>query len=499
MIRRLFAAILLLVPATTWGAVELFPPAPQFAAVGVEFAPIRVRVTDDAGQPAAGAALGFNLPFAYLGTGLFVVRAAQSGWSCISDLGTQCRATTDAQGEASLPGFYATTPGTFPLTLGAASAGGQSLGSATATYVAEALTAVPQLLAHDGNRQSVVQGRRLEPFIVRFVDALGRPIAGAEVSFSASNGAWIVADTGSSYATATTDADGYARSPAYLATQALGDGRVVASARAPGSYLSQNTTFEYRVTTQSGATSVNLQDMWWAGERESGWAISVAQDGRILFPLVYAYDAAGEPTWYVGLNDFQSSPFFSTAYYRYHFDAYSPRSAPYYAYDARRFQLGRPVMGLHLSFESPSNLQLTVQEPGRDNLVKQLVRMDFTTPVPAPLTGLGGMWWGGPDQNGWGISVMEQAGGFFAVWATYGDDGRPTWFVMDVGSWTSDRTWEGRMVRASGPRWPDFDTSRLRLEDVGTFRFDFHDRMRATFTWTIGARRGVVPIERMPL
>jgi hypothetical protein len=95
------------------------------------------------------------------------------------------------------------------------------------------------------------------------------------------------------------------------------------------------------------------------------------------------------------------------------------------------------------------------------------------------------MWWGGPSQNGWGLSIMQQPGGMFVVWMTYGDDGKPTWFVMPNGSWHG-MSYEGAIYRASGPRWPDYDAGLLKLETVGSFRLDFQDRANATFHWSVG-------------
>src|SRR5688572_18044392 len=131
MIRRFLTAFLLLLPAlAAWGAIEVFPSTPQGALVGQEFAPLRVRVTDERGEPASGATVAFQLPWAYNGFGLLFAQPPQaSGWACLSDLGVLCRGTTDSQGEATLPALYSSVPGTFTVTLSATSRSGTSLGS----------------------------------------------------------------------------------------------------------------------------------------------------------------------------------------------------------------------------------------------------------------------------------------------------------------------------------------------------------------------------------
>ena len=47
------------------------------------------------------------------------------------------------------------------------------------------------------------------------------------------------------------------------------------------------------------ATATNYQDIWWNAppESESGWGISLAHQGNIIFATWFTYDAAGNPRW----------------------------------------------------------------------------------------------------------------------------------------------------------------------------------------------------------
>jgi hypothetical protein len=47
------------------------------------------------------------------------------------------------------------------------------------------------------------------------------------------------------------------------------------------------------------ASEAPWQDLWWSGSVENGWGMSVVQHRDQLFSVIYAYDAAGAPTWYV--------------------------------------------------------------------------------------------------------------------------------------------------------------------------------------------------------
>ena len=47
------------------------------------------------------------------------------------------------------------------------------------------------------------------------------------------------------------------------------------------------------------AQPLNYQDLWWAGNQENGWGLSISQQGSALFTVLYVYDAAGNAQWVV--------------------------------------------------------------------------------------------------------------------------------------------------------------------------------------------------------
>jgi hypothetical protein len=107
-------------------------------------------------------------------------------------------------------------------------------------------------------------------------------------------------------------------------------------------------------------------------------------------------------------------------------------------------------------------------------LSKPLERWDFSNGFTEPLHGVADIWWGGPSQAGWGISIFERPGLLFSMWFTYDDAGRSTWYVMPEGQWTSPSVFEGRIFSAKGSGWVEhYDASRLQLTDVGPFRLRF--------------------------
>ena len=56
-------------------------------------------------------------------------------------------------------------------------------------------------------------------------------------------------------------------------------------------------------------------------------------------------------------------------------------------------------------------------------------------------------------RSGWGISLMEQPGGVFAVWFTYDANGDPTWFVMPTGTWEDGMTYSGTLYKTHSSPW----------------------------------------------
>ena len=60
-------------------------------------------------------------------------------------------------------------------------------------------------------------------------------------------------------------------------------------------------------TTGDRSTATNYQDLWWAGQSESGWGINVTQQGDVIFATLFDYDLNGQATWYVLSNAPKSS------------------------------------------------------------------------------------------------------------------------------------------------------------------------------------------------
>ena len=252
----------------------------------------------------------------------------------------------------------------------------------------------------------------------------------------------------------------------------------------------------YRTRTKTvtiPAPAAAWQDMWWAGTAENGWGISIVQHRDMLFAVIYAYDDAGKPTWFVvpgGTWDAAKKTFSGLAYV--------PTGTPYYAYDTARFDVGDSVGSVRFTFDGPSNASLDYTLRGHSGH-KALERDLFAPLQVPPLKGLGDMWWGGGAQNGWGVAVLQQYATLFVVWFTYDASGAPTWYYMPAGDWLGGDTYVGHIYRASSSPWlgASYDASKFKATDAGTFRLKFSGDT-ASFDYNLEGRTGSIPLARTP-
>lgn len=110
------------------------------------------------------------------------------------------------------------------------------------------------------------------------------------------------------------------------------------------------------------------------------------------------------------------------------------------------------------------------------------------------------LWWNA-NESGWGLNIVQHASrNIFAVWFTYGPGGKPAWYVIPGGTWTSATTFTAPMYSTSGPAASEatFDQSRVKTTLVGTATLTFSDASNATFAYTVNGVSGTKSITRQP-
>lgn len=445
MLRALFLALAL--PCGAWAASSAQPLTPLDTSVmGGERQAYSARFFDALGRPAVGEPVVFsNDACGFFDNGAFATTAftdaagvATAHFTARAQ-GITCRVTAQAG--------VTVTFNVFTYTLGQVSLGGS-------LFPAEP--------------------RPGQPFTFTAAARAGvYPIHGAQVEASVVPADAAVISTGVS-------AGGPGRTEFLVAPRGLADFAIEVSFKG----LVRSFAF--------AAPASALQDLWWAGPSENGWGMSVVQHGERLFAVIYAYDAAGAPTWYV-----MPGGAWNPARTAFTGALYSPRGSPYTAYDAARFRPGEAVGTATLTFGGVNEATLDYDIAGfagRKAITRQLFGPPEATPAPRAV---GDMWWGGPAEDGWGIALLQQHRTLFGIWFTYDEEGAPTWLVMPAGFWADAGTWQGRIYRTSGSPWlgRPYDLARLASVDVGSFTLRFEGE-GATLAYTIGSRSGTMALVR---
>jgi hypothetical protein len=110
-----------------------------------------------------------------------------------------------------------------------------------------------------------------------------------------------------------------------------------------------------------------------------------------------------------------------------------------------------------------------------------------------------GLWWGGPQEDGWGMSIAQSAGKLFAAIYVYDAVGRATWYTMTGGAWDAGfRTFSGALYKPSGSYFGAYDPARFAIgAAVGQMSLRFDTLDSATFDYTINGVSGSKALSRL--
>ena len=355
--------------------------------------------------------------------------------------------------------------------------------------------------------QTATAGSMFSPVRVRVTDVAGNPVAGAYIYYSVGwywsavrippdGMAGCFPDLGDNCETVT-DSNGVAElAPLVASYPGTTDIEVRAGTTRRGHDLG-STAIHLEVVT-AGGTKASYQALWWGGPAENGWGISIVQHRDTLFNALFAYDSSGDPTWYVQPEGAWTRGVGSSFTGKW----YSPRSAPFFAYDPARFVIGPALDAGAVDFVGPESALLNVAVGNTTRMAgaytKSIAPLDFSPDTPRADKGISDLWWGGPAQNGWGVSIMENRGNLFAIWFTYDAAGKPVWFPMEAGSWVDERTYRGTIFRTKSSPWPaGYDASKLRISDVGTFTRRIDDLRHLRLEYLLEGRGGTLALERL--
>jgi hypothetical protein len=219
-------------------------------------------------------------------------------------------------------------------------------------------------------------------------------------------------------------------------------------------------------------------DLWWGGQAENGWGISINQHGDRKFPVLYIYDDAGRPTFYTIANGVWETN------QRWTGSIFLSSSSPYFAYNASSYRFNA-VGTATITYSSSSTATLTYNIGGRTG-TKQIERLSFEKEASVPRLQVGDMWWVGTAENGWGMSISQQGRQLFPVWFTYNNQGNPTYFTVPGGTWIGNE-FTGDIYSSNSSPWigVNYVAANFMFAKVGTMKLVFSDQSNATMTYTI--------------
>jgi hypothetical protein len=265
----------------------------------------------------------------------------------------------------------------------------------------------------------------------------------------------------------------------------------ILAARYTATYAS--TTMEVGVNVAS-VVAPDRTNHYWGGDAQNGWGLVVTQHGETPFVTLYIYDAQGKPDWLVMSGTWDNAKAQFTG------DLFRPRGGPYSNYSAAKFEAGKIVGTASLVFQNYAGSQivdLTYTLDGQ-NGAKAVSKLSISGPAGGPAGDLSDIWWN-PTENGWGVSITHQNNAIFAVWFTYGTDGKPVWFPMPGGTWNGN-TYTGKLYRTTSSPWlgVPYDATKLKASEIGTMSLKFLDGNTADMTYAVDGVTQTKTITRQP-
>ena len=251
---------------------------------------------------------------------------------------------------------------------------------------------------------------------------------------------------------------------------------------------------------------VNYSGLWWAGEGENGWGVSITQrngSGQQI-NLLYIFDQFGEPIWYVMPGGVWSENFttFRGALFR-------PHGASLADYDPATL-IFNPVGEATLRFRSAGQMEMQFQIEGTSGIrtlsqsaVANLADFRGSTlfginypyarnaqSAPPDAVNLGDSWWGGLAENGWGVSLAHDGATLFGVWHTFDREGRPTWLTLPGGNWVGAQ-FRGTLYRSRGAAWLGASYTPTRLVSMAEGSITIEPSATGALQWRYVFEQGV--------
>ena len=238
--------------------------------------------------------------------------------------------------------------------------------------------------------------------------------------------------------------------------------------------------------------------VWWV-PAESGWGLFTVDQGSVLLPTWFTYDAEGRASWFILAGAVpQADGSYAGEVFRF-------TGVPFAQIVGNAADPGERVGTARLSFPQPDRLRFEYSVDGiqQDRLLQrydwgdQLLECAASSADPASFDNFTALWWN-PAQNGWGVQINHVADLLTGTWYTYGEDRRPAWFQF-VARREADGRFRGELLR--GRRGVPFaqingQPSLQEIESVGTVEVQFDNGARGVLQHTQNGVTASVEIQR---
>lgn len=228
----------------------------------------------------------------------------------------------------------------------------------------------------------------------------------------------------------------------------------------------------------------------WHNATESGWGLTIAHQGDVLFPNWFTFDADGKPLWLgmIAGARLATDGSYSGAIYRL-------RGVPFNLINGSQAFTTAPIVGQgKLTFSATNRLtfEYTVGTVNQTKILEPLFFRQATVCEFAPSTNLASASnftdvWNTTSEPGWGIYLGHQRDTLFGLWYTYDSTGRDQWLTATAIDPSGGNVFAGDLRRLTGTPFSSINGSQafLTAPVVGSVSFAFVNGAQATMTYTL--------------
>ncbi len=228
-------------------------------------------------------------------------------------------------------------------------------------------------------------------------------------------------------------------------------------------------------------TAAALTGLWW-NPNESGWGITLTQQGPIIFAAWYTYDQAGTALWYVMSNCAISGNACTGDIYRV--VGGTPLTNPWDGSGRVVTTVGTGT--LTFSGKDNGTISYTINGVAGN---KQITRQLFGSGTTAPAIDYSALWWNA-NESGWGVALTQQYGIIFVTIFTYDASGNPAWYVASNCT-VSGNGCSGTLYRTAGGSSPTAPwVGPILATPVGSVSLAFADGSNGTMNFAINGQSG---------